>query len=276
MSLILILYLPVFHRGYLELLQRYKGQLDEVYVLDEELIQEFQPLHREIRALDSTDAAHFVRSLGWFRVVMRLHKEHIPRLQKRPVVTLNDAVCRECVAKYFQDSAVSLDTVFLRWDQAAVSATKPLNFDRESTNEFDRTMMMVAAAEAEQSSDWWRQVGAVAVREGEIILQAHNHHLPSEHSPYLNGDPRDVVEAGKDSHLLTANHAERSLIAQAAREGIALKGSDIYVTVFPCPPCALQLAELGLTRLFFAGGHASLDGEAVLKAAQVELVWVKM
>lgn len=276
MNTILILYLPVLHQGYLELLKRYKGQLDEVYILDEDLSQEFQPLHREIRALDSTDAAHFVRSLNWFRIVMRLHKEHIPRLHSRPIVTLNDAVCRDFVAKYFPDSAVTFDTVFLRWDEAAVYATKPLKFDRESTDGFDRAIMAVATAEAAQSSDWWRQVGAVAVKDGEIILQAYNHHLPSEQSPYLNGDPRDVIEVGKDSHLSTAVHAERSLIAQAAREGIALMGSDVYVTVFPCPPCALQLAELGLQRLFFAGGHASLDGEAVLKAVQVELVWVKM
>ena len=37
-------------------------------------------------------------------------------------------------------------------------------------------------------------------------------------------------------------HAEARLIAAAAREGRATAGAVLYVTDFPCPPCAKLIA----------------------------------
>jgi dCMP deaminase len=65
------------------------------------------------------------------------------------------------------------------------------------------------------------------------------------------------------------------LIAEAAREGISTKGAVVYVTDFPCPPCAKLIAGAGISRLYFRTGYAVLDGEDVLAEAGVEVVRVE-
>jgi dCMP deaminase len=72
--------------------------------------------------------------------------------------------------------------------------------------------------------------------------------------------------------LSTAEHAEARLIAAAAREGVATDGAVMYVTDFPCPPCAKLIAGAGIRRLYFRSGYAVLDGEDVLREASVEVV----
>jgi dCMP deaminase len=72
--------------------------------------------------------------------------------------------------------------------------------------------------------------------------------------------------------LSTAVHAEARLIAEAARDGVATRGAVMYVTDFPCPPCAKLIAGAGVARLYFRTGYAVLDGEDVLRAAGVEVL----
>ena len=49
----------------------------------------------------------------------------------------------------------------------------------------------------------------------------------------------------------------------------------MYVTVFPCPPCAKLIAYSGIKRLYCGGGYAVLDGEEVLKSNGVEIYFVE-
>ena len=72
--------------------------------------------------------------------------------------------------------------------------------------------------------------------------------------------------------LSLATHAEARLIADAARGGRATQGASMYVTDFPCPPCAKLIAGAGIATLYFRKGYAVLDGEDVLRAAGVDLV----
>jgi dCMP deaminase len=72
--------------------------------------------------------------------------------------------------------------------------------------------------------------------------------------------------------ISTVAHAEAKLIADAARQGISTEGAVMYVTDFPCPPCAKLIAMAGVARLYFRTGYAVLDGQQVLDAAGVELV----
>ncbi len=108
-----------------------------------------------------------------------------------------------------------------------------------------------------------------------IILISHNRHLPSEHTPYALGDPRDFVKAGESPDIRTSLHAEHGLIVEAARQGIKLNGLSIYAIIFPCPICAKSIAYSGIKNLFFKTGWASLDGLDVLKAQNVKIILVK-
>ena len=63
-------------------------------------------------------------------------------------------------------------------------------------------------------------------------------------------------------------------MANAAREGVATAGAVVYVTDFPCPPCAKLLAGAGIATLYYRDGYAVVDGQDVLEAAGVEIVRV--
>ena len=151
---------------------------------------------------------------------------------------------------------------------------KPVDFDRQSDDPFDLKMMALAYNESEGSTCWWRHVGSVLVRSGEVILKAHNQHVPSEHMPYVFGDPRDFIEAGKLSHFASTLHSEDMIFLKALEKGIRTADADFYVSVFPCPRCAKYIAYSGIKRCFFGSGHASLDGQTDLKAKGVELIYV--
>ena len=88
------------------------------------------------------------------------------------------------------------------------------------------------------------------------------------------GDPRANFYKGVGLELSTATHAEARLIAQAACDGDATRGAVLYVTDFPCPPCAKLIAAAGIERLYYREGYAVLDGQDVLEGAGVEIVRV--
>jgi dCMP deaminase len=48
----------------------------------------------------------------------------------------------------------------------------------------------------------------------------------------------------------------------------------MYVTTFPCPPCAKMIAFSGVKKLYYAGGYGVLDGEAIMKSKGVEIIFV--
>ncbi len=44
-------------------------------------------------------------------------------------------------------------------------------------------------------------------------------------------------------------HAERNIVYRFAREGLSMKGMDMYLPWFPCVPCAQAIAESGVKKL---------------------------
>ena len=194
------------------------------------------------------------------------------KIKRQEIILVNDEIVRKFAEKYLPGEKISFDTAFLRWDSKSVFSRKDVNYHRKAEDAISKKFMSLTAGEIKKTSDWWRQVGAALVKDGKVIL-AYNRHLPTEHAPYFNGDPRDVIEAGKMSEFSSAIHAEQAIISGAARDGISLKGTDLYVTVFPCPICSNMVANAGIKRLFFSSGHASLDGEEILKAKKVEIIY---
>ena len=275
MQSVIILYIPVIHNGYLEFFRKYHD-VDCLYIPSDELIDEFTPFKREIRQISAIVMKDIIESGKLFQRVEILNHSSISKIQNCQIITASDSVSSGIVGKYFPHSNPVIDTVFLRWDEKNVRSEKPAGYDEISTDPFDREMIEIAGNEAVKGSCWWRRVGAVLVKDRKIMLIKHNIHVPSEHSPYAIGDPRDFIEAGKDNEIATTLHAEEMIVVEAARRNdLGLEGTSIYPIVFPCPKCAKMIAYSGIKKCYFKEGHASLDGLESMKAKKVKIILVK-
>jgi len=273
----IVAYVPVLHEGYLRFFKKH-GKDSELFVFGLEIVAEFPWLAKEIRQIDPAIMQKAIDSLGIFTRVLILDpaQAHSLNTSGNEVILPDEDISSEIAQKYFPDAHLTFDRIFLRWDKHNSIAEKPIMSDRRITREeFHRDIMSEAKAEAAKSSDIWRHVGAVIVKDGETILIVHNRHFPSPHTPYINGDPRNNFHKGDHIEISSGFHAEASLISEAARRGISLGGTDMYVTTFPCPPCARIIAHSGIKTLYYSGGYGVLDGEDILKTAGVEIIFVE-
>jgi len=271
-----LLYLPVIHSGYEGFLARH-ADAAEILLLGAGFTAAYPSLAKDIRALPPGRAAEYLRGAGLAVPVRVVEPDGLAAVTGDPLVLPDEEIMRDIVGRYHLDDGrtVLFDRTFLRWDRDWATAKTPVSFDGEITvAELSRELLGRAEAIAGRSSDWWRQVGAVAARDGRVLGCAWNRHHPTEYAPYLSGDPRDAFERGVRADLSTAIHAEAALIAGAARDGTSLAGADLYTTTFPCPACARLIAEAGFLRCFFAGQYSVLDGEQTLRAGGVGLIWV--
>lgn len=271
----IISFVPALHSGYINFFKKYP---DTLYLLDSDFVADFPRLERDLRQINSSDMKKAIESLKIFKKVEVLHVADVKNLKiEGEIIMPDEDISRELKEKYFQNLPVKFDSVFLRWDRLISQVENIVPPDRTiSTDDFDREVIGIATRESAKSSDWWRQIGSVAVRDKKVIILGYNRHLPTDLSMDVYGDPRSSFDAGIRFDLSTAIHGEASLIARAAKEGLKLEGASIYVTTFPCPACAKLIVEAGVKKLFYAKGYSLLDAENVLKAGNVEIVMVKM
>jgi len=274
-----LLYLPVIHAGYQDLLER-KAEPDlEVLLVGRSFAPDYPIIRKEIRALDPATALRYLKAVGLVTRGRVIEKEQL-RASVSPGVLLapDEDLMHDLIDAYqlAEIAEVRFLRTFLRWDREWSRAGIPPGWDgRVSSGEYERMMQRLAASAAERSSDWWRRVGAAAVRDQKILAVEYNRHLPTQYSPYIDGDPRNNFRRGIEMECTTAIHAEAAIIARAARDGVSLKGADLHLGTFPCPGCARLIAEAGFARCFFAGGYSVLAGDDVMRAAGVELCFVE-
>ena len=111
-----------------------------------------------------------------------------------------------------------------------------------SISKWDRKFIELAKHVSTWSKDTTK-VGAVIVDDNNIVL-----------SLGYNGFPRkadDDLEERKERSvkLLYTIHAEENAILNAARKGISLEGSTMYLQWFPCMECAKRIVNSGIKRL---------------------------
>jgi dCMP deaminase len=277
MSEVVLAYVPVLHEGYRRFLERH-GRDRRVFLIGPELHAGYRPLAKDVRALPAADAAAAIE--GWriassVAVLDAVGAGRLAEEQDLALILPAEDVSYATVERHFPRAAVRYDPVFLRWDKTrTVQMLDPAPARRAPASAAYADLAGLAEDAARESLDWWRQVGAaLRVADGTVVA-AHNEHHPHPQAPYAVGDPRSNFFQGVELELSTATHAEAALIAQAARDGRATAGATLYVTDFPCPPCAKLIANAGVATLYYRRGYAVLDGRDVLEAAGVEIVAV--
>lgn len=268
-------YFPVIHRGYVEFFESHRDA-SKILVFGDDILSYFSHLEKNLPALSPMVMRDLIAALG---IIDRVEIGTVPVLCALPpgltVVMPDEEISREIAECHFDGLKVQFDPVFLRRDrQRTLSQEVVIPGGKISIDRFDREIIGLTLVEAERSSDWFRQVGAAIVSHGQVVLVGHNRHVPSPLTPYAFGDPRANFTKTVNIELSTALHAEANVIAEAAKRGFALEGADLYVSTFPCPPCAKLVAYSGFKRLFFREGYSQLDGQEILEVNGVEIIQV--
>jgi dCMP deaminase len=68
-----------------------------------------------------------------------------------------------------------------------------------------------------------------------------------------------------------SQHAERAGIAQAAKTGIPLSGSTLYVSKFPCRDCTMSVIQSGVTTVIFEKDSYGLAEAELLTSNNITL-----
>ncbi len=114
---------------------------------------------------------------------------------------------------------------------------------------WDETFMTMAKLIAMRSKDPSSQVGAV-------IVDSSNHILSLGYNGAPNGfADADFPWAREGDELCTKYlyvcHAEMNAISNFNGNKMALKGSKVYVTLFPCSNCAKLIVQNGISEVIF-------------------------
>lgn len=122
------------------------------------------------------------------------------------------------------------------------------NFLKPRFNKFDHYFMKIAKLTAELSHAKRLQVGSVLVRDNRILLCGYN------------GMPEgmDNVCEDEDGHTKSeVLHSEENLILYAAKKGIQLEGSKLYITHHPCSKCSNLIIGSGIKTIIYENDYES-------------------
>jgi dCMP deaminase len=73
-------------------------------------------------------------------------------------------------------------------------------------------------------------------------------------------------------HCVRTIHAEQNAICQAAKRGVPIDGSTVYVQMTPCRVCAMLLINSGVKKVYaLRKYHTGKESEKMLKKAGIKL-----
>ena len=273
-------YVPVLHAGYVRFFNQLHEQgVTDLYLMADAILmlhEELDYINRKdrLRALPQETVQLAIQNLTRFRVtLLTLEDIELLREEALEIITPQEDISTFVVDHYFPNAMVEYIPIFLRWNKENVHEDKePETNSTVTFSELQAKIFGDVETESQKSFDWWRQVGAALVQNGEVIIVTHNEHMPEAQLPNIVGDTRALFKKGININYVTSAHAEVAAIGEAAKRGIKTEGAELYVTDFPCPYCARLIAKSGIKKVYFLKGYAVLDGDDFLKEEGVEVV----
>lgn len=128
---------------------------------------------------------------------------------------------------------------------------------------YDRAYLRMALEWAKLSHCKRKQVGAIIVKEGQIIADGYN----GTPSGFDNCCENDAGE----THWYVL-HAETNAIMKVARSMNSARNATLYLTLSPCKDCSKLVHQAGIKRLVYINEYKDQSGVAFLKEAGVEVV----
>jgi len=123
---------------------------------------------------------------------------------------------------------------------------------------WDQYFMDITRLVATRSTCLRRQVGAILVKERNILATGYNG-VPSGISHCASTGclrERLRVPSGERHELCRGLHAEQNAIIQAARHGTNIDGATLYCTTMPCIICTKMIINAGIRAIVYGEGYA--------------------
>jgi dCMP deaminase len=131
----------------------------------------------------------------------------------------------------------------------------------EKQQKLDKTFINIAKEVGTLSHCTRSKVGAVLVKDGNVISFGYNGTPAGMH----NGCEENNVT--KDEVI----HAEMNAILKAAKSGNAVDGSTLYLSLSPCQNCCKLIIQSGIKRVVYLEGYRDLKPiEFLSKFIEVE------
>ena len=136
---------------------------------------------------------------------------------------------------------------------------------------WDEYFMGIAMLAARRSKDPNTQVGACIVSQDNIIISTGYNGMPKG----CSDDEFPWEREGEETKYPYVVHAELNAILNAS--GRDLRGSKLYVALFPCNECAKAIIQSGVKQVFYlsdkyAATPSTLASKRMFAAAGVECI----
>ena len=128
--------------------------------------------------------------------------------------------------------------------------------------DWDNYFMEIAQVVSKRSTCLRRSVGAVIVKNRQIVATGYN------------GTPSKLEHCsvtGQMHELCRGIHAEQNAVVQAAYHGVSVNGGTLYCTHQPCVVCTKILINAGIERIVYANPYPDKLAEEMLKAANMKV-----
>ena len=144
---------------------------------------------------------------------------------------------------------------------------------------WDQYFMTITRQVAERSTCTRAKVGAVIVRDKNILATGYNgapagmpHCTDVGCLIYESKTPNGDIE----QNCFRTIHAEMNAIAQAAKNGASIKEGAIYITHTPCIHCLKVLVNTGIKEIYYERAYKLHTLEELLRYTQVHLYKIEL
>jgi len=153
-------------------------------------------------------------------------------------------------------------------------STVKLKFNRPSWDEY---FLDIAKAVSKRSTCDRGRSSCVIVRDNQILVSGYaGSPTGFPHCDEVGHQLKKLIhEDGTiTEHCMRTVHAEQNALAQAAKRGVGVEDSTVYVNVTPCRTCTMLLINAGIKRVVCEKKyHAGEESEKMLKKAKIQVVF---
>lgn len=138
----------------------------------------------------------------------------------------------------------------------------------------NKTFMQIAYNIANESKAIKRKVGAIIVKDNNIIAVGYNGTPSGFDNKCEEKCCKGVPGAGTYRNQLITRpevlHAESNAIAKCARSVNSSEGADIYTTTCPCLECSKMIIQAGIKNVYYSEKYKSDEGLKLLVKAGIQ------